>query len=192
MRKILLIGITAIFALSLAIANVYAGTPQTIQTTVNATVGSTFSIAFETNGTYVSYPGASGLTAAVDPASDLNYLDNHSTLKPDIGIIVKSNENIQWFLKTATAGGSLAGKLLYYLPQPTVDGTVTNGTLTNPVPGEGNPWPKIPNGTIYTSGLDKINTPNGTYFGMSIGVTGSGLAPGSAACNLIFTLTQTP
>lgn len=193
MKKILLTGIVAICFLALATAVYAAGDPTPIATTVTANVDTVFSIAFDNTAANVSYPGATNLTATVDSASNLNYLALHSGTKPDIGVICTSNENTTWYLK-AEATGTLAGKLLFYLPQPTVGGALTTGTLATATPGAGQQWPVIPTtkSTLYTSGNDKVNTPNGTYCGMSIGINGGGLAPGTGVTGTVtFTLTQT-
>ena len=194
MRKVLL-SIATIGMLALA-TSAYAASPDdSVGTSISGTVGTVFSIAFDNDSDNVTFTTpAAGLTISnIDPTESLNYLDGHSASKSDIAVICKSNEDIAWYLKT-TVSGSLAGKMLYYMPQPTVDQVDTNGALLNPTPGLGDPLPVIPDDeAIYSSGNDNINTPNGTYCGMSLGVNGGGLESGtSQSGDITFTMTQTP
>jgi hypothetical protein len=176
----------------------FAATDKIKTCTVNATVDNIFSIEWETDSANVAYPNGGPVGfSTVDPASTLNYADNHSTLKADIALICKSNENVAWGLKTSTAGSLPGASLLYYMAQPTVysessgKGELTSGTLANSTPGLNQPWPVIPQGSvIYTAGDDTVNTPYGTYCGLSLGIHGGGLSKGNYSSTITFTMTQ--
>ncbi len=190
MNKLL---VTAIMATCLFfLATIACPADEQLSSTVNATVDNIFSMEWETNGTYVTYPNGGPINFSnVSPASDLNYADGHTTQHPDIALICKNNETPQWGIKTSVSG-DLAGNLLYYLPKPTVDGVATTGTVVGGTPGSGDPWPVISNNaTIYKSGDDNVNTPFGSYCGMSIGVNGGGLSPKAQGVSISGTITFT-
>ncbi len=197
MKKILLSSAVVICLLLLGVA-VYAATDKKATCEITASVDTIFSVEWETNSAYVTYPDGGPVSFTNDdPASNLNYPDNHSDLKADIALICKSNENVAWGLKTSTTGTLPSTSLLYYMAQPTVysdtsgKGELTSGTLANPKPGLGQPWPVIPQAdVIYTSGDDTVNTPYGTYCGLSLGISGAGLTKGTYGSVITFTMTQ--
>ena len=185
----------------LAIATVaYAGAPVSLTSNVNANVAGVFSMEWEDNVPTVEVTYANGGPLPftnIDPTLSQVNTDGYVNTKSDIALICKSNEATTWGIKTSVSAGLLTGKLLYYMGQPTMwNGTAsvpTNGLLANTVPAPGDPWPVIPeNSVIYTSGgNDTINTPFGSYCGMSIAINPSGLVSGSApVATITYTMTQ--
>ena len=197
MRRISLTSAVAICLLLLGVT-VYAAQDQPLTCSITASVDTIFSIEWDTDSKNVTYPNGGPLTFSdIDPASNLNYANNHSDQKSDIALICKSNENVAWGLKTSTTGTLPSTNLLYYMPQPTVysetsqRGELTSGTLANPTPGLNQPWPVIPQAdVVYTSGDDTVNTPYGTYCGLSLGISGAGLTKGNYGSIITFTMTQ--
>jgi len=191
MKKLLIAMIAGICIAGLAV-NAYSDT--SVNTAISGDVGGALSIEFDDDSGNVTFTDpASGLPITdIDPTSDLNYLDGHSTSKSDLAVICKSNSATGWHL-TSTVSGTLTGKVIYYMGQPTYwNGTTsvpTDGRLGNRPPTSGQPWPVLPSNTIYTSGSnDGINTPEGTYCGMDLGVNGGGLTGGGKSADITFTI----
>ena len=169
---------------------------QTKTSTVSATVGNIFSLAFY-NDANVVY-NTSIPFSVVDPSSQYNYADGRAELdgKSDIGLVVITNFDLSWFLKiqpTDTTGNlSGAGKIGIYMSQPINRNT---GGLASGALGQGEAWFTLPvsSHTLYSSaGADNNNTPFGTLATLNFKVDGTGLAPGAYATSVTYTLTTTP
>ena len=139
----------------------------------------------------------------VEPTSTLIYPDGgHVSGKSDVGVRCKSNRAGGWQLKLEFNAGQpeVANKIKYYMALPTFGGTATvpgtpgNGTLANTPPAAGFDWPVIPNGVVYTSGgNDSINTPNGSYAGISYALDPTGLQTGTPYSGaIVYTITAKP
>jgi len=195
MKSVILILILTICCFVFSQA-VHAASDQQIASEIYINVYGIFSIEWESDPTYVSYPnGGPVYFSSVSPASTLNYADGHTNMKSDIAFICRSSESIPWGVKTNVTGDT-PNNLLYYMGQPTWNpggsGSVpTDGTLGDPTPNAGDPWPFIKsNWLIYGSGSDSSNLPYGTYVGMNVGVYGPGLSSGQHTNTVIFTMTQ--
>lgn len=182
-------------AICLVAASAFA-VDQTRTSTVSATVGNIFSLAFY-NDTNVVY-NTSIPFSAVDPSSQYNYADGRaeSDGKSDIGLVVITNFNLPWFLKvqpTDTTGNlSGAGKLGIYMSQPI--NRNTSGPASGGL-GQGIAWFALPasSHTLYSSaGADNNNTPFGILATLNFKIDGTGLAPGAYATSVTYTLTATP
>jgi len=200
MRKILFTALAIVALLALASA-ICASADETLQTSVTATVGSTFSFEFYThnaNGTkdhnivYSTNVPFSDVSAT----SGYNYADGRAEFdgKSDVGLLVITNQGNTWHLKIGmNSGSSLLGSLGYYMGQPTnrnweadADGTLGQGDWAD-VPSDSSPK------TMYTAGAnDKSNGPLGTLATLSYKVDGGKLSQGVHTGNVTYTLTETP
>jgi len=157
----------------------------------------TLSVALE-GGTYSTFGAGTISWSNAVGSSNLIYATGHSSSKSDIIVICQYNgTGTGWALKmNFTSSDALAGKMKFYMGQPTYNSVSTNGTLGFPTPGGGQDWPFIPGSaaTIYTSGSnDKINTTNGTWCGISFAITPVGLAAGVQYSGVItYTIVELP
>jgi len=179
--------------------------PMSAFAATTATQGATVSIASVLSVEIDATAGATAFGAgtipwtSVTPGSNLVYpTGGHITGKSDVGIILKNNTTLtSWQLKMQqVSANGLNGKIKFYLAQPTMNGSATNGTLAYPTPAAGADWPVIPAAatTVYTSGTaDKTNVPYGTYCGFSYALDPAGLLTGTAYTGTItYTITTTP
>ena len=105
----------------------------------------------------------------------------------DVGVIVKYNgTRVSWYLMISLSGDiDLTDKVKFYMKQPINRNTTlaTDGALGFPTPPANSDWPKIPAApaVVYTSGPgDTINTPFGTFVGISYGLNPVGLEAGTS------------
>lgn len=195
--KILVIGATIVFlAIGLA-SHSFAGTDQALSNTVNATVGSIFSMEFYTDAFVMD--GHTIPFSSVDPLNQYNYADGRfvNDGRSDAGVVCTSNEGASWYLKMhINPGSGLVGHLGCYTSQPidrnselAYPGNEADGTLTYV------DWFNLSTTaeTIYSAGAgDQNNTPFGTLATFNFKIDGSGLLPGSYNAYVTYTMTNTP
>ncbi len=169
---------------------------QTKASSVTASVGNVFSLAFY-NDTNVIY-NTSIPFGSINPSSQFNYPVGRAEFdgKSDIGLVVTTNFDLPWYLKiqpTDTTGNLAgAGKLAIYMAQPI--NRNTGGSASGGL-GQGVDWFTLPasSHTLYSSaGSDNNNTPFGVLAALSFKVDGTGLATGDYATTVTYTLTTTP
>jgi len=137
----------------------------------------------------------------IEPTSNLVYATAHDPTKSDVGVRCKSNRALGWQLSMRFVATSpeLAGKMKFYMKKPLLpDGTTFgNGTLiAGQPPAAGADWPVMPSAdtVVYASGTnDVINTPNGSYAGISYALNPAGLAVGPSYTGAItYTISPKP
>jgi len=196
MKKIIVLTIMAMLVASAA----YALT--TVSQGASATIGTAMSIEFAST-TDTTFGGGNIVWAAVDPSAGSHIAPDSAdrtglpTAKMDTAVICKYNNTQKWQLKMYINGGTLAGKVRFYEAKPVRGATAGNGTMYagQPVPAGSN-WPFIPTSdtAIYTSGTnDTINTPFGSFCGISYALDPTGLSSGTTATGTInYTIVQVP
>ncbi len=196
-RLAVVLTIIAMTGLAATIASAVPPADQSQTSTVTASVGNIFSLAFY-NDDNVIY-NTSIPFSSVNPSSQYNYADTRAEFdnKSDVGLLVITNYDLPWYLKIQATdiAGTLAsaGKIGLYMDQPinrNIADTLASGSL-----GQGVAWYTIPTTihTLYSSaGSDNNNTPYGTLATLNFKVDGTGVAPGSHSASLTYTLTTTP